>query len=255
MPTDLLQRKARENADAGVRQYRSVPFRDVQLRAKPDGTGGSVLQFTGYATVYERAYDMVDWWGFPYQEVMRAGAAKQTISQECDTSFLLNHGGHTLARTKPGTMTLTDDTTGVLTEADLDPRDPVVQSIQSAMERGDLDEMSMAFWITRQLWSPDYEQRDILEINLHKGDVSLVNYGANDATAGASLRGAQLRGHIQRLDVDERRDLYERLAAEFAAAPPAPVDELPDAVADNLDLYLARAQRLAHAQTARALAR
>lgn len=169
----------------------SMPFHEVQLRAKPDGTGGSVLHFTGYASVYDKPYEMQDWLG-SYTEVMRAGAAKKTLGEGADVAFLLNHGGHTLARTKPGTLRLSEDSTGLLTDADLSPKDPVVQSIESAMERGDMDEMSLAFWTTRQEWSPDYEQRDLVEINLHKGDVSLVNYGANPHTAGATLLSRQV---------------------------------------------------------------
>ena len=56
------------------------------------------------------------------------------------------------------------------------------------MERGDLDEMSFAFRVNAQEWPPDWSQRDITEVDLNKGDVSAVNYGANPATAGAVLR-------------------------------------------------------------------
>jgi HK97 family phage prohead protease len=218
-------------------QRRNLPFRDVELRAKPDGTGGSTLTFTGYATVYDIGYEMEDWAG-PFTEVMRAGAASKTISEGADVPFLINHGGMTLARTKSGTLKLADDATGLHTAADLDPRNNDVQNLQSAMERGDVDEMSLAFWVIRQQWSPDFDQRDILEINLNKGDVSVVNYGANPNTAGAQLNSRDLAAAAARLSEDEQRALYDRLAARFAA--PAPADE-----PQGLDLYLARARALA----------
>lgn len=218
-------------------QRRNVAFQDVELRAKPDGTGGSALTFTGYATVYDIGYEMQDWLG-PFTEVMRAGAASKTLNEGADVPFLVNHGGLTLARTKSGTLKLADDTTGLHTEAVLDPRNNAVQDLQSAMERGDVDEMSLAFWVVRQQWSPDYDQRDILEINLNKGDVSVVNYGANPNTAGAQLNGRDLAAHLQGMTPDERRQVYDRLAAEFTTTP---ADDAPGA----LGLFAARARAMA----------
>lgn len=172
-----------------VVERRAVPFRDVELRAA--AADGGTLTFTGYACVTEQGYEMQDWLG-PYTEVVRAGAFTKTLSEGADVPFLVNHGGLTLARTKSGTMRLAEDGTGLRVEANLDPASPHVQALQSAMNRGDVDEMSFAFWVTRQQWSPDYEQRDILEVNLNKGDVSVVNYGANPHTAGAQMNAVGL---------------------------------------------------------------
>jgi HK97 family phage prohead protease len=236
---------ARDVKPAAV-ERRGMPFKGVELRAAPDGTGGDVLTFTGYACVTEASYEMQDWLG-PYTEVVRAGAFKKTLSESADVPFLINHGGMTLARTKSGTLQLAEDSTGLHAEASLDPSNPVVQSLRSAMERGDLDEMSFAFWVTRQQWSPDFEQRDILEVALNKGDVSVVNYGANPHTAGAQLNARDLAGHLQRLGADDRREVFERLASEFAerapAVEPAVEDFLPHPA--DLDLYRRRARALA----------
>jgi HK97 family phage prohead protease len=231
---------ARDVKPAAV-ERRAMPFKGVELRAADDGTGGSTLTFTGYACVTEMSYEMEDWLG-PYTEVVRAGAFKKTLNESADVPFLINHAGMTLARTKSGTLQLSEDSTGLLTEAQLDPANPQVQSLQSAMDRRDLDEMSFAFWVTRQQWSPDFEQRDILEVNLNKGDVSIVNYGANPHTAGAQLNARDLAGHLQRLGVDERREVFDRLAVEFVEreAQPAAVEK-PAAPAD-LDLYRRRAR-------------
>ncbi|MFH8380644.1 HK97 family phage prohead protease [Kitasatospora sp. NPDC018058] len=211
---DLSARAARPTTV----QRRSTPFQGVELRSKPSGTGGETLTFTGYASVTEQGYEMEDWLG-SYTEVVRAGAFKKTLSEGADVPFLVNHGGLTLARTKSGTLRLAEDDTGLHTEADLDPSSPHVQALRSAMERGDVDEMSFGFWVTRQQWSPDYDQRDILEVNLSKGDVSVVNYGANPATAGAQLNAREVGQQLERLSADDRQALYERLAAEFAPAP------------------------------------
>lgn len=152
----------------------------VELRTKDDG---KTIVFTGYASVTEAPYEMNDWLG-DYMETVRHGAFAKTLRESADVPFKLNHDGMTLARTKSGTMRLAEDDTGLHVEADLDPANSVVRDLQSAMERGDMDEMSFAFQVTRQEWSPDFMQRDISEVNLNKGDVSLVNYGANPHTAG-----------------------------------------------------------------------
>jgi HK97 family phage prohead protease len=174
-----------------VVERRAVPFRDVELRANPDGTGGDAYTFRGYACVVEQAYEIEDLLG-PFSETVRSGAFKKSLSEGADVPFLVNHGGLTLARTKSGTMRLSEDSTGLYVEADLDPANPDVQALRSAMDRGDVDEMSFAFWPTRQKWSTDFTQRDIFEVNLNKGDVSIVNYGANPHTAGAQLNSRQL---------------------------------------------------------------
>jgi HK97 family phage prohead protease len=209
---DLSARAERPNAV----ERRNVPFKEVELRAAANGAGGETLTFGGYACVTETGYEMQDWLG-PYTEVVRAGSFAKTLSESADVPFLVNHAGLTLARTKSGTMQLAEDETGLHVEAQLDPASPHVAALRSAMDREDVDEMSFAFWVTRQQWSPDYDQRDILEVNLNKGDVSVVNYGANPNTSGAQLNARELTGYLERLGEDERRDVFDRLAAEFPA--------------------------------------
>ena len=158
------------------------------------GAAGSDLTFNGFACVTcldedddSAAYDMEDGLG-PWVESVLVGAFKKTLAQNCDVAFLLNHGGPTLARTKSGTLKLSERTlgrpTGLHCEAQLDGKNPSVAVLLSAIERGDLDEMSFAFRVTRHKWSDDYSRRWIQEVNLNQGDVSVVNYGANPHTGG-----------------------------------------------------------------------
>ena len=164
-----------------------------ELREVPNGTGGTNLKFTGFASVTEVEYEMEDWLG-PWVESVSTGAFKKTLDEGADVAFLLNHQGMTLARTKPGTLKLSEETdgaaspvygvTGLHSEALLDPQNFYVQAMRSAVERGDLDEMSFAFRVMRQEWNKDWTRRWINEVSLDKGDVSLVNYGANPSTGG-----------------------------------------------------------------------
>jgi hypothetical protein len=52
----------------------------------------------------------------------------------------------------------------------------------SGVRRGDLSEMSFAFRIIRGTWSPDYTAYRIEQVDMNRGDVSIVNYGANPDT-------------------------------------------------------------------------
>jgi phage head maturation protease len=124
-------------------QRRNVPFRDVELRAKPDGTGGSTLTFTGYATVYRgRVRD-----GGLARRLHRGRARRcgftKTLSEGADVPFLVNHGGLTLARTKSGTIKLPRTTPACTPRPSRPAPATHVAALQSAMERGDVDEMSL----------------------------------------------------------------------------------------------------------------
>lgn len=170
-----------------------MSVRGVEMVERRDDSGAPAgCHLSGMASVTDEPYEMADWLG-PYTEVVRSGAFAKTLAEKADVRLLVNHDGVPLARTKSGTLTLREvmpgegDVSGLWCEADLDPASPLVQEIRSAMARGDLDEMSFAFRVTRQQWSPDYEQRDILEVELF--DVSVVTYPANPATS-ASLRAA-----------------------------------------------------------------
>lgn len=191
--------KSRVPAAAIRSEYRNVPETRIsprsefELREVPNGTGGTNLRFTGFASVTNADYEMEDWLG-PWTESVSVGAFGKTLSEGADVAFLLNHSGMTLARTKPGTLKLSEVSegakspisglTGLHTEAMLDPENMYVQAARSAVDRGDLDEMSFAFRVMRQEWNDDYDRRWINEVSLDKGDVSLVNYGANPTTGG-----------------------------------------------------------------------
>lgn len=169
--------------DAGVvcpdRESRAVT--GLELRSADDGP--PVL--TGYALVYDTRYDIgggPDSGGFT--EVIARGAATKS-AKEADVRLLVNHSGVPLARSKSGTLTLESDDIGLRVSAELDPSNPVVAELRSAMSRGDMDEMSFAFRAINDEWSDGYEVRTIRELKLF--DVSVVTFPANPATV-AQLR-------------------------------------------------------------------
>jgi hypothetical protein len=182
-----------------VRGDLSVP--NIECRAVANGTGGTRLNFTGYASITDFGYPRADFLG-DYTETVRPGAFAKTLAEGADIHFQVNHAG-LLADAEPMarrvvaqgfTPTLRVDEhrgTGLWTDADLDGGRDDVYRLQSMMEAGEMSAMSMGFWVTQQRWSPDYEQRDILEVDMNGGDVSAVTYPANPATTGTTtLRAA-----------------------------------------------------------------
>lgn len=210
---DLSQRAGTRNAP----EVRARTFDGAELR---EDSGGKSLTFTGYASVFDVPYEVNDLFG-AFTEIVRPGAFRNSLAQGADVPFKINHDGMTLARTKSGTMRLAEDARGLHVEASLDPSNPQVQALRSAMDRGDIDEMSFAFRVTEDTWSPDYMERSLYGVDIDKGDVSAVNYGANPYTAGASIRSAELRRIATAL-----RDASDEFDPEALAALRSALDSL-----------------------------
>jgi HK97 family phage prohead protease len=167
--------------------YAAAPI-EVRLRGSDlslRSAGASAVALSGYACVTDTPYKVSDLLG-EYDEVVARGSFGAAVGS--DVRLLVNHDGIPIARTKSGTMRLAEDSTGLQVDApDLDLRSPLVQTVQSAMDRGDLDQMSFAFRATAQEWNDDYSHRVIRGVELF--DVSLVTYPANPAT-NAKLRSS-----------------------------------------------------------------
>ncbi|GAA1065211.1 HK97 family phage prohead protease [Streptomyces asiaticus] len=171
-------------------ERRSIAADGFELRGKGDG-----LILTGYASVFDYRYDVLGGPPYGWTEWVDKRAFATTLAAKPDLHLLINHEGMPLARTKSGTLRLSTDSKGLLTEAELDRRDPDVQRLETKMERGDMDEMSFAFRVKADAWSEDDTERTLTEVSLHKGDVSVVNFGANPATS------AQLNSAADALEV------------------------------------------------------
>lgn len=202
---------------AGTTERRSVAFKEFEVRE----SGGS-LHFEGYASVFNSAYDI---YGGPdmggWTERVLPSAFRKTLQESPDVQLLINHTGMPLARTKSGTLKLSTDRTGLFTEADLDLRDPDVQALRVKMDRGDLDQMSFAFRTIQDRWDDDETGRDLVELSLDRGDVSIVNYGANPATS-ASLRGLlddpeRALAEVRSLDPGTLRNLQQAIGQALVA--------------------------------------
>lgn len=171
----------RRSADGG-RAAARAHLADVEVRES--ATGGGLQEFTGHASVTETPYEMYDFFG-PYTEVVSASAFDTTLNRaDLDTPLVLGHDQlRRIARTTNGSLSLSMDDAGLAVRADqLDPADHDVAYILPKLRSGLIDEMSFAFRITRGVWSPDYTEYRIDEVDIHRGDVAIVGYGANPHT-------------------------------------------------------------------------
>lgn len=164
----------------GAPERRAFKCEEFELRATSDST----LTLNGYASVFGKGYEM---YGGPekggWTEIVDRAAFDETLKRKPDVHLLINHDGLPLARTKSGTLRLSSDSVGLKVDAELDRSDPDVQRLEVKMGRGDMDEMSFAFRTIRHEWNEDETERRLLELNLDKGDVSVVNFGANPHTS------------------------------------------------------------------------
>ncbi len=170
----------------GTRLHRTVQInKGTQMEREIRGgvaaeirSEGDEVRVSGYAAVFNQVTDI----GGVFREVIAPGAFDEAIGRD-DVVFLINHDGLPLARTRSGTLKLSQDSTGLRMETVLDANDPDVRAIVPKMKRGDLDKMSFAFWPEVQEWdeSGDTPVRTIRKASLY--DVSIVTTPAYDGTS------------------------------------------------------------------------
>lgn len=185
------RRRPMEITDAP--EHRAIPIDSFEVHDSPDD---GTLRLVGYASTFE-PYEMNGGpaTGVGWIEQIDPGAFERTLKEGPDLHLLINHQGLPLARTKSGNLHLSVDDHGLRVEASLDRSDPDVQRLEPKMRKRDdgrplMDEMSFAFRVKAHEWSSTPEFRDdpqafrrITEVSLHKGDVSVVNFGANPTTS------------------------------------------------------------------------
>jgi HK97 family phage prohead protease len=164
-------------------ERRTFTVQDVEARQTEDGT----MRLRGYAAVFNDASVPL-----PFKETIAPGAFRKTLSETPDVRLLINHEGLPLARTKNGTLTLTEDERGLFMDAVIADTNEG-RDLYKLVERGDVDQMSFAFRVIRQKWNDDRSVRTLTEVSLADGDVSVVTYPAYPTTsveAREALRNA-----------------------------------------------------------------
>lgn len=191
-----------------------------EIRASSAGDG---LHFHGLASATDTPYEMWDMFG-PYTEIVTAGAFGKTLAQpNLDVPLVLNHDSlRRIADTVTGTLSLAETERGLEADApNLDPKDQDVAYIVPKIRAGLIREMSFRFQITKGQWSPDWMEYHIEEVELQRGDVAIVGYGANPHTS-SELRTPPSQDLARRSDafvIDEFRRLRAELRSRGLAIP------------------------------------
>ena len=201
---DVVRRRLEADAEAlavaniyGMRGTSTVDLRAtgrLEPRENDDGT----VSLAGYATTWDSWYEVAGGPPYGWEESIARGAATKSLQQRDVVHFLYDHDGMPMATNKGRTMTLSADEVGLLMEVpNLDVRRNVfAQALVSAIDRGDVDEMSFAFRALRQEWNDDYTKRIVMELMLF--DVSAVGRPANpDTIIGLGSRGEQVEPEVR----------------------------------------------------------
>lgn len=144
-----------------------VMYRNAELRA----TSKSMV-LEGYAALYNEPTNLG-----PFREMIAPGAFAEVM--EDDVRLLLNHDGAPLARTKNGTLQLSDDERGLMYRAELVDTQ-AGRDLYAMVKRGDITQSSFGFTIEKQ-----EIQEDGLRVVTKVGrllDVSPVTYPAYETT-------------------------------------------------------------------------
>jgi len=126
-------------------EQRAVP---AALVASEDG-----MQFSGHAAVFSPARTYIGPAKKGFFEEVAPGAFRGVLAARADVRMLIDHDpSRLLARTRSGTLTLTEDRTGLHAEAKLPPTQ-LGRDTAALIARGDLSGQSMSFTVARDSWS------------------------------------------------------------------------------------------------------
>lgn len=148
-------------------------------------------KLTGYAAVFGQEARIAD-----FSETISVGAFGASLRSGTDILALADHDPkRVLARTKSGTLRLSEDSTGLRFELDV-PDTTVGRDILALAQRGDLGGMSFGFTVPEggEHWQGD--KRELRAVTLH--EVSVVqSFPAYEGTS-VSARARQNRTEADR---------------------------------------------------------
>lgn len=196
-----------------VKCIRSYDFNLIKREDSEPGT------LEGYAVVFNQRTAIGDWF---YEEIAPNALDDSDLS---DVMLLVNHDDRRIPlarhrRGKRSTMDLVVDKTGLGIKASLDINDNTdARNLNSAVKRGDVSEMSFAFWIAGEEWRDlDKEMPTRIITKIERiSEVSAVNNAAYPQTS-ISARAASLDNEKRALENARAAMLDNRKVAEAAQA-------------------------------------
>lgn len=161
-------------------------------------------KLVGYAAVFDQETRIAD-----FNEVVRPGAFKTSLADGTDKLALIDHdAGKVLARTKSGTLRLSEDARGLRFEIDV-PNTTLGNDILAMAARSDLGGASFAFSVPDGGESWNGDKRELRSVVVH--EVSIVQ--SFPAYSGTSV---QARSRKERSAAARRIALLELEAGNVA---------------------------------------
>jgi uncharacterized protein len=217
------RRKERRRAVPLGNEFRFHPLADTGIEVREQADTNELI-ITGKPIKYGIPYVVRDAFG-EFEETMHRGCMTQILDR-VDCRFLVNHEGIPMARVRAersarNTMRLWDEADALNFEARLDARQQIANDFAIALERGDIDEMSVGMRVERDKWGANgsMETRDIYTLE-DLLDVSGVTHACSPTTSIEVAKRMALempvesRARLRRFEVDLRAG---RLSAEELA--------------------------------------
>jgi HK97 family phage prohead protease len=181
---------------------------DVTFEIRASEIDPDKMTFTGYAAVFNSPSEPL-----PFTEYIMPGAFKRSLKSRNQIKLFVNHNmDRVLASTRSGTLKLSEDSKGLLAEAQLPPTTDG-RDLSILMQRGDVNSMSFGFSVPARgdKWSDDGMKRELHQIRLH--EVSIVTgFPAYEATT-ATVRAIDALATRTGIDPDKLADALTRLEA------------------------------------------
>lgn len=192
---------SRPDSAPGASEFR-ICLGKLSIHKRDDG---SIPKIIGHASVFDEWTTLYDGTYYCWREIVRPGAFRNAIAEKQDVVALFNHDDDDLplARTTSKTLTLSEDSVGLL--AVIDPPDTqCARDLCTSIARGDVNGMSFAFRVRpggekTTITNPDgktVEERELLDLDLV--DVSVVTFPAYPQTDVAIRSRAEPRDRPRR---------------------------------------------------------
>jgi HK97 family phage prohead protease len=198
----------RENKGEKVTKVERRVKNDIDFEIRVDEAQSDGMRFSGYAAVFNSNSEPL-----PFTERILPGAFMRSLKSRNEVKLFKNHNmDDVLASTRSKTLTLTEDSRGLLAEAVL-PNTTAGRDLAELMKRGDVHSMSFGFSVPPKgdNWSDDGAVRELKEIRLH--EVSIVTgFPAYSATT-ATIRSLDYLASRTAVDADQLADVMLKLEA------------------------------------------
>jgi HK97 family phage prohead protease len=179
------------------REYRAIlqPFQVAQEKRID-----SDYYVEGFATTFNKPYELYEWDGVKYYEMIDRNALNE--ADMTDIIFQFDHEGKVLARQSNKTLGIEPKDEGLFIFADLS-KSQAAKDMYQEIDSGLVTKMSWAFTVAEDSYNKDTRTRTILKVKKIY-DVSAVSIPANSST-DISARSF-FNGVIEK----EKQELLER---------------------------------------------